>query len=371
MIVSKPWRTFPEHDAKSTEARMELRAYLDSNDCRVAFTRLGLAVPTLNVRLARGSNNTDRCYLGDQLAFLAKCAPDGQIENVNQAQSLQFFRELRSSINPTQPLRASTVERKMYAVRKLYWERGLPSPTNLTSHRQLIRELRRADRRTTKKAKPLFGEAACSVASSFAGDDLRGLRDAAICALGTQRGFRASTIVGLDIENQQFDPRGVVLGIVDDKTHKSGNPLRTAMRHSEDHRACAACALRFYCDALKELGIQSGALFRHIDRWGNVRDRHLRPSSVTSILRRALIALGSEDANTYSSHSFRHGVVHAGIISGMSIDEICSITLHRSKRGIMPYISAIDPWYFSIPRVPLTFKTTKNMGNQGWVHAAE
>jgi hypothetical protein len=347
-----------------------MRVFLESDETKAAFERLGIDVPLQASRTAHSRNNTDRAYLYDQIRFLANCAPSGNLSGVTQEHSLEYFRALGTEELPTGRRRGASVVRAMFAVRKLYWERGLPSPTMLMSHRQLARELLASDTRQTHKAKPLYGTDAVTLVDSFDQSTLPGLRGGAICSIGVNRGLRASTITGLDVERTLIEARGIVLEIQFDKTHRSGSPLRTATKHSAEHRACAACRVGAYIAALETLGIREGPLFRPIDRWGHLQPTRLHPAAVTDILRAGLRHAAIPDADSYSSHSFRHGVVHAGILAGWSIEDICAVTLHRSRRGILPYVMAIDPWLLSPKDVPLSLVNRATVPrNIGWVHA--
>ncbi len=111
-----------------------------------------------------------------------------------------------------------------------------------------------------------------------------------------------------------------------------------------------------------------GPFFRAIDRWGNVSDHPMTPKSITYILRTNLARAGNPEAGSYSSHSFRHGVVTTAARKHWPLEEIMLITLHRSRRSLLEYVQCIDPWYDSLTRSVLDEEAEADDDERGWIH---
>lgn len=187
--------------------------------------------------------------------------------------------------------------------------------------------------------------------------------------LGGDRGWRASTIVSIKIEHIDSVPEGVTLGVCDQKTSITGELQYIPIPHSDDHEMCLACTLETLIKTLRDMGINEGPLFSAIDQWGNISRKALNPRSITYLLQKNLTAAQIDQPSTYTSHSYRHGVVKACVIARWPQEEIMLRTLHRSRRGLDEYIKGIDPWYFATTRSPLMMRTPVSQDpNRGWQH---
>jgi integrase len=265
--------------------------------------------------------------------------------------------------------RYSTINRNVYGVAKLFDALGMPSPTRTTFHKQLMRDLARREQRRPKKARPMMGPIVHDLVASYGCATYASLRDAALTTIEVNRGFRASTVVGVQIENIEFEARGVVIGLRDEKTNSTGELQKVAIAHTKTHRSCVPCILSRLIAYYRACRIESGPLFRRVDRWGRIGDQGLAPHSVTYLLRKGLARLGVPDPDSYSSHSYRHGVVKTAVLKGLSNAEIMQITLHRSVRGLAPYIAETDPWR-NAPTFSLLDEVIVQDKNpsRGWIH---
>lgn len=374
---------------QDTNRRMSiLREYYSTSEATAVAEAMGesLAMETLRTREARkGRSNTDRAYLADQRDYLAACTK-ANVDPLNPSEAFwtryiedlakrRHVRKKRSkgtkpkSKDNGGPRRCTTLRRNAYGIADLFLRNDKIPPTWKGYHRRLMRHLARDDLRATRKARPLYGEDAHRLIACYGESSLRDLRDRVLAAFGVNRGFRASTIVGIQIENIEFDPRGVIIRLIDIKTSPDNEPVVTATPHTTNHRSCLPCILKGFESALRELGIVNGPLFFQIDRWGNVRDKALTPKSVTDLLRKGLTRAGIADPKTYTSHSYRHGVVKTAVMAGWSDEEIMMVTLHQSVSGLAAYTTGIDPWRCAPTRSILDVKIFESRdGERGWRH---
>ena len=94
--------------------------------------------------------------------------------------------------------------------------------------------------------------------------------------------------------------------------------------------ACPARALREWLDAA---GIESGPIFRPIDKGGTVRASRLTCRSVANIVK-AYAKRAGFDANTFSGHSLRASA--AG--KGASIFKMMDVSRHKSVDTLRGYV---------------------------------
>jgi integrase len=101
--------------------------------------------------------------------------------------------------------------------------------------------------------------------------------------------------------------------------------------------ACPANALREWLDAA---GIESGPIFRPIDKGGTVRTSRLTDRSVANIVK-AYAARAGFDASTFSGHSLRAGFLTSAAGKGASIFKMMDVSRHKSVDTLRGATSAM------------------------------
>jgi integrase len=84
-------------------------------------------------------------------------------------------------------------------------------------------------------------------------------------------------------------------------------------------------------------GISSGAMFRGINRHGQVQVKALT-SQVVALQVKRYIALAGLDASLFSGHSLRAGLCTSAALNGPSERKIMDQTRHRSTAMVRKYI---------------------------------
>ena len=97
-------------------------------------------------------------------------------------------------------------------------------------------------------------------------------------------------------------------------------------------------ALRAWLDAA---GIQKGAVFREITRWGHLGRTALDPQSVNAILKKRCAQAGL-DPNTFSAHGLRSGYLTEAARRGVSLQEAMRQSRHRSVQQASSYYNEIE-----------------------------
>jgi integrase len=143
-------------------------------------------------------------------------------------------------------------------------------------------------------------------------DRLAGLRDRALLLLGFAGAFRRSELVALDVADIEETETGLLVAIRGSKTDQEREGVTIAIARGDI--SCPVKALRAWLDAA---GIESGPLFRPINKAGTVAAKALCPVKPIEFtqstrgqryLRASLDAwLSSLDPNAQSSPTRRFG----------------------------------------------------------------
>ncbi|UVC19365.1 tyrosine-type recombinase/integrase [Mesorhizobium onobrychidis] len=87
---------------------------------------------------------------------------------------------------------------------------------------------------------------------------------------------------------------------------------------------------------LERAGIREGAVFRGIDRWGNLKKRALTPQAVNLILKRRIAEAGF-DPMAFSAHGLRSGYLTETARRGIPLPEAMQQSQHRSVQQASNY----------------------------------
>jgi len=164
-------------------------------------------------------------------------------------------------------------------------------------------------------------------------DDLRGKRDRALLLMGWAGAFRRSELVALDVAD--IDTRGNKLTVTlrRSKTDQEGQGLYKSIPSMEDATICPVAAYRAWLDAAK---IQSGLVFRSIDRWGHTHEGQMDGREVARIVKSACKRAGI-DERRFAGHSLRSGFVTAATLAGANDSDIMEQTNHKSSATLRRY----------------------------------
>lgn len=165
-------------------------------------------------------------------------------------------------------------------------------------------------------------------------DDLRGKRDRAILLVGFAGAFRRSELVGLTVADVRFNDTGMAITLQRSKTDQEGAGLQKHIPALRDRALCPVTALRAWLDSA---GIESGVLFRPVDRWGHLHARAMDGREIARIVKARAKAAGI-DARNWAGHSLRAGYVTTCVSAGVPTWAIREQTGHKSERAFERYI---------------------------------
>jgi site-specific recombinase XerD len=272
---------------------------------------------------------TRRAYETSWGAFDAWCRAQG-LESLPAApEALSLY---LAWLAPQKSIR--TVGKVLAAVALAHRTNGHPSPTEDPHVRLVVRGLRRT------YGKPAVAKEALRVGDMVAmvrelGPELLGLRDRALLLLGFAGAFRRSELVALDVEDLKEVPEGLVVLIRRSKTDPEGEGRKVGIPRARRQALCPVAAVKAWTSAA---GIETGPLFRPVDRWGKLRPKgRLSDRAVAIIVQRAAEQAGL-DASTLSGHSLRSGFCTEAARAGASERAIMAQTGHKSASTLRGYI---------------------------------
>lgn len=233
------------------------------------------------------------------------------------------------------PHAPSTVQRRLASWSTLTRWRGLQGEFNApglkTALRLAVRASQRPRQRKSEKAVNL--DVLSKLLATCEGDSLVDLRDKALLLVAfASGGRRRSEMAGLRM-SQLTEEEPVSASETD------APPLpclqiqlgRTKTTQA-DHAAFVlligkpVTALRQW---IASASITDGAVFRAIDRWGNVKPFALTPHSINAILKSRIRQAGL-DAASFSAHGLRSGYLTEAARSGVPLPEAMQQSQHKS-----------------------------------------
>jgi integrase len=118
------------------------------------------------------------------------------------------------------------------------------------------------------------------------------------------------------------------------KTDQEASGRQIALPYGSDPQTCPVTALRAW---LEHAGITRGAIFRGVDRHGNVSTKRLSDRAVADVVKRAARGAGL-DPEEFSGHSLRAGFATTAAAAGANERQIANQTGHTSMEVLRGYI---------------------------------
>ncbi|MBR7521583.1 MULTISPECIES: tyrosine-type recombinase/integrase [Pseudomonas] len=244
-------------------------------------------------------------------------------------------------------LALSTLRLRLAALAQWHVSQGFPDPTKTPHVRQVLKGIRVVHPVKQKQATPLqlrHLEKAVNGLDSKAGaaiesGDYRTLmrcrRDAALLLIGFWRGFRSDELARLQVEDTQAEAGiGITFYLPytkADRAHQGSTFHTPALKK--------LCPVEAYINWITVAGITKGPVFRKLDRWGNLSEKGVKPTSFIPLLRRILEGSGIP-AQAYSSHSMRRGFATWASANGWDIKGLMSYVGWKDMKSALRYVDA-------------------------------
>lgn len=249
-------------------------------------------------------------------------------------------------------LAINTLRQRLAALSQWHIDQGFPDPTKSPIVRKTFRGIQRLHPTQEKRAKPLQldqleqittwldGEIATADATNDPVALLRHTRDKAIVLLGFWRGFRGDELVRLEVQYvTAVSDEGITCYLPQTKSDRQfkGSTFKTPALS----RLCPVSAYQTWIDLS---GLESGTVFRSINRWGKINANGLNPASIIPLLRSLFGRAGLLDADEYSAHSLRRGFANWATSNGWDIKTLMEYVGWKNIQSAMRYVDGVDPF---------------------------
>jgi site-specific recombinase XerD len=214
-------------------------------------------------------------------------------------------------------LAVATIKRRIAAISYLHTQAGYgDSPASPKKHfvvREVLAGIKRTLGTTQYGVEPLMGDAIRRIVAACP-LNLLGLRDRALLVLGFAIGARRSELCSiLEVCDLTFTEQGdLYIRMRRGKADQEQSGRTIAVGRGEHPETCPVRALRAWLEASR---IDSGFVFRAVDRHGNVSSTSLNPRSLSKILKVAACRAGLATASV-SPHGLRFGMCTQAAIMG-------------------------------------------------------
>jgi integrase len=291
---------------------------------------------TLSDRLQRLSEAslapaTRRAFQSDWCQFTAWCKRHGHVSLPAAPETVALYLADHAGL-----YKVSTLQRRLWAVSQAHKAARLASPTADPSVRRVFAGVRR-EQGTAQGAKaPILTDDLREMVAALPAT-ARGQRDRLMLLLGFAGAFRRSELVALNLADVRITAQGLVVTVRKSKTDQEGKGRRVGIPPGKEEATCPVAALQAWQETLRAVGVKSGALFRYVDRHGNITQTRSSGYCVARVVKRAVLATGRDPA-LYAGHSLRAGLATAAAIGGASDRAIMRATGHKSRKMLDRYI---------------------------------
>lgn len=228
-------------------------------------------------------------------------------------------------------LTPGTLARRAVAIGRAHTIQGHDNPARSDLVRSVLRGLHHAHGRPQRRAAPLLKRDMLDISAETIG--LKGLRDRALLLLGFAAALRRSELVALDRHHLDFVSEGLIVTVVRSKTDQAGKGRQIAVPFGRT----TACPVKSLSSWLEAAPISTGPIFRSVSKSGVIGDGRLSAQSIALIVKLYATRLGL-NADAYSGHSLRAGLVTSAVQAGASLAKIQQQTGHKSHAVLARYI---------------------------------
>jgi len=226
----------------------------------------------------------------------------------------------------------ATLDRRLAAISVAHKSAGYDSPTGNIAVRGTLRGIKRAMGTAQNKKAPVR-RANLRQATAELPDTLQGKRDRALLLLGYIGALRRSELVALDVADIAFTAEGMRLVIRRSKTDQEATGVVMGIDSGTYTPTCPVRALREWLDCS---GIDSGPIFRPINRHGQLLSSRLSGTAVGLIIKRLAPSLGVDPA-AVGGHSLRAGFVTDAYSAGVAEAVIMERSRHKTHSVMAGY----------------------------------
>jgi integrase len=229
-------------------------------------------------------------------------------------------------------LSIATLRRRLVAISKAHTMQGYPDPAKSELVRLTMRGIRHVHGKPQAQVAPLVKEDVIVMLSHIP-EGVKGVRDRAMLLLGFCAALRRSELAVIRIEDIAFTTQGIVLTIPRSKTDQRGEGRKIGIPRGRGR----ICPVQAVADWLVHLGAAEGAVFRQVNKAGEIVSESFSDRSVANIIKHYARKAGL-NASCYSGHSLRAGLATSAAQHGISTWKIRAQTGHKSDAMLARYI---------------------------------
>lgn len=226
---------------------------------------------------------------------------------------------------------AHTITRRIVGIGRAHVSQGYADPAKTDLVRTVLRGVRRVKGAAQRQVSPLLKSDVLAITGKMRG--VRGVRDRALVLLGFAAALRRSELAALGFADIEFVREGLVVHLRRSKTDQNAEGRKIGVPWGRT----SACPVKAVEGWLQLAHIESGPVFRSVNRAGVVGCNQLHAQSIALILKAYAKAVGLNPDNI-SGHSLRSGLVTSAIQAGVPVHKIQQQTGHRSVEMLARYI---------------------------------
>ena len=236
-----------------------------------------------------------------------------------------------------QTLAVSTLRRRLVAIHHAHIAVNSPSPVNASIVKTMMRGIRRTRGASQRRVKAMDKRVLLKVLRAMDRNQhpnkLKRLRDRAILLIGFAGGFRRDELVKLNLDDITRRRNGVELNVRRSKTDQEAVGRTLFIPKASG----AHCPVKALWGWLRHARITEDAIFRSVNRHGQISVDALTAQSVAAIVKSSVAEAGL-DPRQFAAHSLRAGFVTAATVANVPIWQIKRVTGHRSDDVVATYV---------------------------------
>ncbi|MCM3571411.1 site-specific integrase [Neobacillus mesonae] len=273
------------------------------------------------------SKNTQKSYASDWRHFTEWCEKTNRSPLPASAGTIcLYITELADTH------KYSTIKRRLSSINMAHRLKKCPPPSKQIEVQTLMEGIKREIGSKQQPKKALMLQVLPNLVNKIDTSTLIGIRDKAILLLGFALASRRTELVSINIEDLELNDFGMDVRVRETKTKNDDLVKGVVFTYNE------FCPVRATQEWIKAGEITSGALFRSIDRHGNVKER-LSDKSIALIVKKYIEELGM-NANDFAAHSLRSGLSTSAAMMGMTEIAIMKQTGHKTREMVDRYVQA-------------------------------
>ena len=276
---------------------------------------------------------TRRAYAIGLRDFRAWCSSVGQEALPASAETVARYLAAGAKAGRS----VSTLQQRAAAIKWSHESQDLDNPTQSKGVRAVMAGIRRQLGTAPVRKAPAIVERLAPMVAHTDSETLKGLRDRAILLFGFASAMRRSELVALTLSDIEETSRGLLITVRRGKTDQEGKGHQRAIPLGRNTELCPVLALNEWLEAAE---ITTGAVFRSVDRHGNV-GTSMSPKALCDVVKLYAEKAGLNPKD-FGGHSLRAGFVTSAAEKGASAERIMDHTGHKSVAMVRVYTRRSD-----------------------------